>query len=147
MNTLNVNFLGKLYDWGSANLNILGSNIIGCDSVDIKHTQESKNIYGSGQLPIGYYNMNEEFDMTVGFLYDQFSQITKAALDLGLTPMQIPPFSAELQLGSTQDPLVPYQSITVLVCRFTSNNFVAKQNSGGWYNQYNIRCCGITRVL
>lgn len=147
MNALNVNFFGKLYDWGSINLNVLGGTMIGCDSISIKHKQDSVNIYGSGQLPIGYFNKNEEFSATIGFLYDQFSQITKAALALGLTPMGIPPWFLEMQLGSTQDPLVPFQSITVLACRFTTNDFDAKQNSGGWYQQYPIACCGITRVL
>jgi len=147
MNTLNVNFLGKLYDWGSISLNILGSNIIGADSISIKHKQDSPNVYGSGQLPIGYFNKNEEFSATIGFLYDQFSQIAQAALALGLTPMQIPPFAISMTLGSTQDPLVPYQSITLLMCRFMSNDFEAKQNSGGWYQQYPIAVAGITRVL
>lgn len=143
MNGISANYLGKLYDWGSITANVLGGLQIGVDSIDIKTTQDSLNIYGSGQQPIGYYNKNQEYDATFGFLYDGFQQITMAALALGLTPMQIPPFSIIIQLGSTQDPAVPFKQLTMQNCRITSDNFVAKQNSGGWYNQYPIRYAGL----
>ena len=147
MNTLNANYIGKVYDWGSISLNVLGSIIIGADSIDIKHTQDTVNVYGYGQQPIGYYNKNEEFSAQVGFLYDQFSEIIKAALSLGLTPMQIPPFIINMTLGSTQDPLVQFQSYTLLQCRFKSSNFTAKQNMGAFYQVYDIAYAGLTIVL
>lgn len=147
MNSLNASFIGKVYDWGSISMEVLGDYQIGVDSIDIKHTQDSLNIYGAGQLPIGYYNKNEEFSASIGFLYDQFSSIIAAALAEGLTPMQIPPFSINMTLGSTADPLVPYQQYTLLCCRFKSSNFTAKQNTGAWYQVYDIAFAGLTIVI
>ncbi len=142
MNGISANYLGKLYDWGSITLTVLGSYQVGCDSIDIKHTQDSVNVYGAGQEPVGYYNKNNEYAASIGFLYDQFQQITQAALALGLTPMQIPPFSIVMTLGSTIDPAVPYKSLIMQNCRFKSDNFNAKQNAGGFYNVYDIAYAG-----
>ena len=142
MNGISANYLGKLYDWGSITCTVLGSLQIGIDSIDIKHGKDSTNIYGYGNEPIGFFNKNNEYSASFGFLYDQFQQITQAALALGITPMDIPPFSIIMTLGSTQDPQVPYKQIEMQNVRILSDNFVAKQNSGGWYNQYPLAYAG-----
>ncbi len=143
MNGISANYLGKLYDWGSITLTILGSLQIGANKIDIKQSRASDNIYGSGQQPIGYINKNFMYAATLGLLYDQYQQITVAALALGLTPMEIPPFLINMTLGSTQDPLVPYKSLIMQNCRFTSDDFTAKQNDGGFYNDYPISYAGL----
>lgn len=143
-NSINANWLGKLYDWGSLDMNILGSKIIGFDSLDIKFDKESPNIYGASQQPVGYYGKNYVYDCSVGFLYDKFSEIRDAALAAGLqSVMDIPPFIIVTTLGFSTDPLVTPRTKTVLNCRFTSDSFVIKQNTGGIYQVYKIACAGI----
>src|ERR1035437_7074948 len=127
-----VNYLGKLYDWGSISVSILGAQQIGINKVSIKRDRASENQYGSGQEPIGYINKNFVYSASVGLLYDQFQEIVVAAMALGLSPLEIPPFQILMVLGSTQDPLVPFKSVTLQNCRFTSDNFDAKQNDGGF---------------
>ena len=139
---ISANFFGKLYDWGSVTLTVLGALQIGVDAIDIRHKKDSINVYGFGLDVIGYYNKNNEYSSSIGFLYDQFQTITAAALAQGLTPMEIPPFSIIMILGSTQDPLVPYKAIVMQNCRFTSDDFVIKQNSGGIYQVYPIAYAG-----
>lgn len=142
-NGISANYLGKLYDWGSLTLEILGDLQVGCNRIDIKHSRASDNIYGFGQQPIGYINKNFMYSATVGLLYDQVQQLTLAALALGYTLMEIPPFPITMALGFLQDPLVPQKLLTVQNCRFTSDDFTAKQNDGGFYNEYQIACAGI----
>lgn len=142
MNGITANYLGKLYDWGSISATILGSLQIGINKIDIKQGRVSDNIYGVGQQPVGYVNKNFTYSASIGLLYDQFQQISAAALSLGITPMEIPPFLIIMTLGSTQDPSVPYKSITLQNCRFTSDDFNAKQNDGGFYNDYPIAYAG-----
>ncbi len=143
MNGIFVNYLGKLYDWGSINLTILGSLQIGINKVDIKQGRASDNTYGVGQQPIGYINKNFVYSSSLGLLYDQVQQITQAALAQGLTMMEIPPFQISMILGSTQDPTVPFKSVTMQNCRFTTDDFSAKQNDGGFYNDYPISYAGL----
>ena len=142
MNGIFVNYLGKLYDWGSITVIIFGNIEVGINKIDIKHTKASDNIYGVGQEPIGYMNKNNVYSASLGLLYDQFQEITQAALAQGFTVMEIPPFQITMTLGSTQDPLVPYKSLTLQNCRFTSDDFNAKQNDGGFYNDYPIAYAG-----
>ncbi len=144
-NGISANYLGKLYDWGSIELTVLGGLQVGCNKIDIKQGRKSTNIYGFGQQPIGYANKNFEYSASLGLLYDQQQQIVVAALALGLTPMEIPPFLIIMTLGSTQDPAVPYLSLTMQNCRFTTNDFNAKQNDGGFYNDYPIEYAGLIR--
>lgn len=141
-NGIFANYLGKLYDWGSITLSILGGTNVGVSRINISHKRDSNNIYGSGQEPIGYVNKNNEYSCTLSLLYDEFQQIVLAALSQGLTPMEIPPFLIIMQLGSTQDPLVPYKIITLQNCRFTTDNFDVKQNDGGFYHDYPISFAG-----
>jgi len=142
MNGISANYLGKLYDWGSIEMTILGSYQIGISKIDIKEGRASDNIYGAGQNPIGYINKNIMYGCTLGLLYDQFQQIASAAIALGLKPYQIPPFLIIMTLGSTADPEVPYKQVTLQNCRFTTNDFSAKQGDGGMYMDYPISYAG-----
>lgn len=141
-NTINVNYLGKLYDWGSISLNLLGSLQIGINSIDIKETRASTNIYGYGQLPTGYINKNVDYSATLGLLYDTVQLIVEAALAQGYKLYQIPPFQIIMTLGGTQDPSVTYKIVTLNNCRFTTNDFTAKQGEGGIYLTYPIAYAG-----
>lgn len=146
-NGIFVRWQGKVYDWGSINLNLFGSTVVGVDSIDIKHGSQSVNIYGIGREPIGYYNKNREYSAVLNLLYDQFQQIEAAAATAGLdTPMDIPPFSAIMQLGFSQDPLVPSLTLTLQNVRFQSRDFNAKQNTGGWYASYALAYAGLIRL-
>ncbi len=143
MNGIFANYLGKLYDWGSVSMTILGSLQIGVNKINIDYGRESTDQYGYGQQPIGYINKNFVYKANLGLLYDQVQQITVAASAQGLSMMEIPPFQINLILGSTQDPAVPFKSLTLQNCRFTTDNLNMKQNDGGFYHDYPIAYSGL----
>lgn len=139
---ISANYFGKLYDWGSIAISILGDTQIGINKINVGVKKDSPNIYGYGQQPIGYYGKNFEYTSSVDLLYDQWNQISIAALALGLSPLEIPPFIIIMTLGFSQDPIVPPKVITLQNCRFTSDSFDFKQNDGGFYNDYPIAFAG-----
>lgn len=146
MNNIEVNWLGKLYDWGSISLILFGDIMIGIDQLDIKEGRNSKNIQGFGQQPIGYVNENVTYSANLGLLYDQVQQIIQSAATSGFKIYQIPPFNILMTLGSTADPLVPYVQLVMSNCRFQTNDFTAKQNQGGFYHQYPIAYAGLKQI-
>jgi len=135
---INADILGHLYDWGSLSLNLFGNNFVYFDSVNLKEERDSVNVYAGGQLPVGWYNKNVVYDLSIGILYDKFQDIVKASLALGLKPYQVPAFPVILTLGSFQDPSVPYRKIIINNVRITSNNFDSKQNTGGHFLMYKM---------
>ena len=130
MYPINVYWQGKTYDWGSIQLVMFNGLMTLISKISFSEKRDSVNNYGIGQLPTGFGNKNFVFAASLEMQIDQLNEIAKAA-PFGKILM-IPPFTTKMILGISPDsgqsdgtPLITYKLNN---CRFTSNDFDAKQN-------------------
>ena len=65
---------GKVYDWGSINIEIPGLSIE-AQSIDYDDELESELVYGRGMLPRGYGNGNYKASGKISLLRDDYNDI------------------------------------------------------------------------
>ncbi len=120
MSQLRIN--GKIYDWSSVTVNILGVAVVGIQGIEYKDGQEIEGVYGAGNQVVGIGMGNVKCDGKITLLLNEVNAITKIAPNGRL--QEIEPFDIVVAFTGTGSEIIAHKLRSV---KFMENAVTIKQ--------------------
>jgi hypothetical protein len=105
MSQLRIN--GKIYDWSSVTVNILGVAVVGVQGIAYKDGQEIEGVYGAGNQVVGIGMGNVKCDGKMNLLLNEVNAITKVAPNGRL--QEIEPFDIVVSFTGTGSEIISHK--------------------------------------
>lgn len=90
---------GKIYDWSSITVNVLGVAVVGIQGIEYKDGQEIEGVYGAGNQVVGIGMGNVKCEGKITLLLSEVQAITKIAPNGRL--QEIDPFDIIVSYNGT----------------------------------------------
>lgn len=113
---------GVNYSWGSIQVVLFGTPVIGITKINYKRTQKKENNYGWGQEPVSRGYGNKEYEGSIELYTDEWKRIIAASPERD--PTLIPWFNIVVIYGGTR--LVPDKD-TLVAAEFLEDPLDANQ--------------------
>lgn len=134
------NYLGKLTGWNQTTVNVLGRDVVGISEFDYNDTTKKENVYGAGNMPVGYTEGQYEAKCSIT-LYNEEEQAIQRALPVGKRLQDIAPFDIVVQYAHPETGVITTDIIHN--CQFTGRGKAGKNDQGSMTNKHDLLCSHI----